>query len=139
MLSYPITMTAGTAGAVLVAFPDLPEANFAARDEDHAAGTALDALEAALGAYVEQRRPIPPPSKARKGQSTAALPALSAARVLLWNEMMGQNLRKVDLAVRLGVHTPQVDRLFDFGQAIKFELIEQAARALGKRIDLSLA
>jgi antitoxin HicB len=48
-------------------------------------------------------------------------------------------IRKADLARMLDVHTPQVDRLFDLTHSSKIELVEQAAKALGKSISISLA
>ncbi|HEY0062477.1 MAG TPA: type II toxin-antitoxin system HicB family antitoxin, partial [Telluria sp.] len=72
-------------------------------------------------------------------QATVALSALEEAKVLLWNEMHAQNVKKAELARRLNVHMPQVDRLFDLKHSSKFEFVEQAAKALGKTFEVSLA
>lgn len=138
MLVYPVTVVKDTNGSFLVAVPDLPEANSVGDDAEEALLNAGDAIETALRIYFDERRPVPLPSKARKGQPTVALSALEEAKVLLWNEMQAQNVRKAELARRLNVHMPQVDRLFDLKHASKFEFIELAAKALGKTFEVSL-
>jgi hypothetical protein len=60
---------------------------------------------------------------------TVTLPALEHAKVLAWNEMFEQKLRKADLARMLDVHTPQIGRLFDLTHSSKIEFVKQAARA----------
>lgn len=139
MLNYPITLTPDSNGSYLVGFPDLPEANSIGDDEDEARLNAADALAVALEIYFDERRPVPMPSKPSKGQASVSLPALESAKVLLWNEMHAQKIRKAELARRLNVHMPQIDRLFDLHHSSKFEFIEQAAKALGKTLDVSLA
>ena len=138
MLNYPVTLTPDTNGTFMVGFPDFPEANSVGDDEQDALASAVDALETALEIYFDERRPVPLPSQPEPGQTTVALPALSAAKVLIWNEMFAQKLRKADLARLLNVHTPQVDRLFDLHHSSKFEFVEQAAKALGKKLTVEL-
>jgi antitoxin HicB len=138
MLIYPVTVSKDTNGSFLVGFPDIPEANSVGDDADEAKLNALDALETALEIYFDERRPIPAPSKPKKGQHVVALPALPTAKVLLWNEMLAQKIRKAELARRLNVHMPQVDRLFDLKHSSKFEFVEEAARALGKTLAVSV-
>lgn len=139
MLNYPITLTPDTNGAFLVGFTDFPEANSVGDDEAEALVNAVDALETALEIYFDERRPVPLPSKAGKGQLSVSLPALETAKVLLWNEMYSQKVRKADLARMLDVHTPQIDRLFDLKHSSKIEFVEQAAKALGRTLQISLA
>jgi antitoxin HicB len=139
MLNYPVTLTKDSNGTYLVEVLDLPEANSVGDDEDEALLNAVEAIETALEIYFDERRPVPVPSKARKGQSIVALSALEEAKVLLWNEMHAQNVKKAELARRLNVHMPQVDRLFDLKHSSKFEFVEQAAKALGKKFEVSLA
>lgn len=138
MLSYPVTLTPDSNGSYLVGFPDFPEANSVGDNEADALRNAVSALETALEIYFDLRRPIPAPSAPADGQCLVALPALDTAKVLIWNEMHAQNMRKADLARMLDVHTPQIDRLFDLSHSSKIEFVEQAARALGKSLTISL-
>lgn len=139
MLNYPITLTPDTNGTFLVGFTDFPEANAVGEDTDDARAQAVDALEAVLEIYFDERRPVPLPSAPAEGQLVVALPALSTAKVLIWNEMHARNLRKADMARLMSVHTPQIDRLFDLGHSSKIEFVEQAAKVLGKSLNVSLA
>ncbi len=134
MLVFPVTLTPDTNGSLLVGFIDLPEANSVGEDEGEALLNAVEALEI----YFDERRPVPLPSKVRKGQHAVALSTLASAKVMLWNEMLAQNIRKSDLAKMLDVHMPQIDRLFDLNHSSKMEFVEQAAKVLGKRIEVSL-
>jgi antitoxin HicB len=136
MLLYPYTLTPDTNGSLFVQFPDVPEALTAGDDADEAALNAIDALEAAFEIYFDEKRQIPMPSKAKKGQPVVALPALVTAKVLLTNELLTQGVRKSELARRLGVHMPQVDRLLDLRHSSKIEQIEAALNLLGKRLEV---
>ena len=139
MLIYPVTLTPDSNGTYLVGFPDLPEANSVGDDKEDALNNAIDALETALSMYFDERRPVPLPSASNPGYAVVALPALETAKVLLWNEMHAQKMRKADLARRLDVHMPQIDRLFDLSHSSKIEFVEQAAKALGKSLNVSLS
>lgn len=138
MLNYPITLTPDSNGTLLVGFPDFPEATSVGNTVEEALHEAVDALITALEMYFDARKPIPLPSAPTKGQQTVALPALETAKVLLWNEMHRQQLRKADLARILNVHQPQVDRLFDLRHSSKLDFVEQTARALGRRLTIGL-
>ncbi|WP_200826446.1 hypothetical protein [Caballeronia cordobensis] len=61
------------------------------------------------------------------------------ALATLQNEMIRQGVRKSELARRLNVHMPQVDRLLDPRHSSKIEAIEAAFRSLGKRLNISVA
>lgn len=99
---------------------------------------AVDALETALSFYVDDRKPLPTPSKPKRGQKTVCPSALESAKLGVYQEMMVQGLRKSELARRLGWHMPQVDRLFDLKHASKLDQIEAAAHVLGKNILVSV-
>lgn len=138
MLNYPVTLTPDSNGTFLVGFADFPEANSVGDTVEEALDEAVDALITALEIYFDARRPVPLPSKPKRGQHMVALPALETAKVLLWNEMQRQNLRKADLARMLNVHQPQIDRLFDLRHSSKLDFVEQTALALGRRIAITL-
>lgn len=137
MLNYPITLTPDE-GTYLVDFVDFPEAHSVGDTVEEALREAVDGLRTAVEMYMDDRRTVPLPSAPVEGQQTVALPALETTKVLLWNEMLKQRLRKADLSRLLGVHQPQVDRLFDLHHSSKFELVEQAAAALGRRLTVEL-
>ena len=53
--------------------------------------------------------------------------------------MQEQGVGKAELARRLDVHLPQVDRMLDLCHASKLEQIEAALNALGKRLVVDIA
>jgi antitoxin HicB len=138
MLSYPVKLELDTNETYLVTFPDIPEATSVGDDEDEALLNALDALESAIEIYFDEKREVPLPSKPKKGQHVVTLPALVVSKVLLANEMIRQGIRKSELARRLDVHMPQVDRLLDPRHSSKLDAIEAAFSKLGRRLEVSV-
>jgi antitoxin HicB len=135
---YPVILKPDTNGTILVTFPDVPEAVTFGKDEADAINHAVDALETAFMAYIEDRRPIPRPSPARRKKWTVTLPVLAEAKIALYEAMTAGRVRKTELARRLGVHMPQIDRLLDLGHSSKIEQIEAALRATGKRLTIEV-
>jgi antitoxin HicB len=138
MLDYPVVLEAQPEGGFVVIFPDVPEAITQGEDADEALLYAVDALETALSFYIDDRRALPVPSKAKRGQHTVRPSALECAKLGVYQAMTEQGIRKAELARRLGWHMPQIDRLFDLHHASKFEQLQTAATALGKRLVLSV-
>ncbi|MBK7023000.1 MAG: type II toxin-antitoxin system HicB family antitoxin [Sulfuritalea sp.] len=137
MFDYPVILTPDD-GTMLVTFPDVPEAITFGADTDEALMYAIDALESALSFYVDDRKPLPVPSKPKRGQKTVRPSALECAKLGVYQAMMDQGIRKSELARRLGWHMPQVDRLFDLRHASRLDQIEAAARALGRHVEVSV-
>ena len=113
MLAYPYDLTQDSNGEWLVTFPDIPEAAAVGEDQEAAVIEAMDGLLCALDGYFADKRTIPTPSRAQEGQAVLILPALATAKILLLNEMLSQGVKKAEMARRLNVHMPQIDRLLD--------------------------
>lgn len=139
MLDYPVVLEAQPEGGFVVTFPDVPEAITQGEDEEEALLYAVDALETALSFYVEARKPLPVPSKARRGQRTVRPAALEGAKLGVYQAMTEQGIKKAELARRLGWHMPQVDRLFDLRHASRLDQVEAAARVLGRQLEVRVA
>ena len=138
MLAYPAEFERDTNSTLLVTFPEFAEAVTFGEDESDALLRAVDALETVLAARMDDREEIPLPSPAA-GRPCAVLPALTAAKVLLYRAMREAGVGKADLARRLGWHGPQIDRLLDLNHASRLDLIEAALAVLGKRLSVDLA
>lgn len=138
MFDYPVTLTPD-AGSVLVTFADVPEAITFGADADEALLNAIDALETGLSFYVDARKPLPNASQPAEGQKTVCPSALECAKLGVYQAMTDEGIKKSELARRLGWHMPQVDRLFDLRHASKFDQIEAAAHALGRRVYVQIA
>ncbi|QXH52679.1 type II toxin-antitoxin system HicB family antitoxin [Pseudomonas fakonensis] len=134
---YPVVVHC-EAGSFWVSCPDIPEMASAGDTVDEALFDAVDALESAISLYIDQRKAIPLPSPRQQDQVLVRLPALSAAKAALWNIMTEQKVTKTELARRLGVNRPQVDRLVDLLHRSKIEQVEHALQVLGQRIELAV-
>ena len=87
---------------ITVSFPDIPEAHTFGNNRAHALEMAKEALELSMEFYFDDMRPVPMPSKPKRGQAVVELAPSVAAKVLLLNEMLRQRVRPIDLARRLG-------------------------------------
>jgi antitoxin HicB len=131
MISYPYTLTQDDNDTLLVEFPDFPEAHTFGDTADTAAAHAVDALMTAIVLYMRDRRPLPRPSA---GKLIATLPALASAKVELYLAMLTRGTTKYQLAKRLEVHPPQVDRLLDLRHSTRLEALEEALRAVDRTL-----
>jgi len=134
---YPVILEADDNGTLLVTCPDLPEVTTWGEDEADALQRAADAIEEALAARISHRDDIPEPTAA-SGRPVPSLPPLTIAKVALYRTAHASGTTKAELGRRLGWHAPQIDRLFDLRHHSKIEQIDQALRALGKRLVVSV-
>jgi antitoxin HicB len=138
MYCYPVFFNPEEGGFV-VTVPDIPEVITEGDSIEEATEYAIDAIELTLGEYMRRLAEIPRPAK-RKGRHIriVELPLLTQAKLSLYSAMQASGIRKADLARRLGVSKPQVERLLDLAHGSRLEQIEQAFRALKKRLELSV-
>jgi antitoxin HicB len=134
-MRYPVRLQPDD-GTILVTCPDLPEVTTFGEDEDDALLRAVEAIESAIQGRISDREDVPLPST--KGEHFVALPAQAVMKLLLYRAMRERNVRKAELAKRLGWHGPQVDRLLDLRHASRLDQIEAAFRTLGKEIDVGV-
>jgi antitoxin HicB len=126
-------------GGYVVTFRDIPEATTQADDAAEATTMAEEVLLSSIEYYLEQKRPIPSPSASKPGEHMIAIPAITTAKVLLLNEMLAQKIGPSELARRMGTIPQNVNRLIDVRHVSKLESVENALRALGKHLELSLS
>ena len=137
MFMYPITLTPDkTDGGFVVTFVDIPEAITQGDTKAEALTAAKDALESALDFYFEDKRAVPAPSKAKRGQNVIELPASLSAKVLLLNEMIKQDVRPAELARRLNTTPQEVNRLTNVRHTTRIDGIAAALQALGKHLEI---
>ncbi len=128
-LAYPAALHQ-LPDTVLVSFPDVPEALTEGETVEDAMCEAVDCLVAALGGYVRNGQRIPVPSE-RPNAPLVRLPALAAAKVALYQTMLGQPEGRAGLAERMGLTESALDRLVDLDQRSPIGQVEDAHRALG--------
>jgi antitoxin HicB len=135
-MKFPVKLSKEPEGGYTVTFPDIPEAITCGESIEDALYHAKDALESAMDFYLDDKRPVPVPSKPKRGQHTVELPASVAAKVLLLNEMSDQKVRPAELARRLKVTPQEVTRLIDWRHTSKIDGIAGALKALGKTLEM---
>lgn len=138
MHGYPVNLRKD-GKFILATFPDIPEAITQGINRAEALEMAKEALEISMDFYFEDQRPVPMPSKPKRGQAVVELPVSMAAKVLLLNEMLRQKVRPIELARRIGTTKQEVNRLTNLRHPTKIDRIDAAMRALGKRLILDAA
>ena len=139
MYRFPVTLTADSeSGGFVVTFPDIPEAITQGEDVPDALKRAVDALETALSMYMDDRKDIPVPSRARAGRYSVDLPPISAAKAALYRELRSSGMKKAELARKLGWQKSQVDRLLDLMHKSRLDQLEQALQVFDKVIVLDV-
>lgn len=136
-MQYPVSLK-HVDGVVMITCADIPEFATVGDDEDEALLNAVDGIETELMGYMSDRRRIPRASQRKRGQKLVVLPALTVAKLGLYEAMLAKNWRKADLARHLDLHMPQIDRLLNLQHSTKIEQVELALHALGRRIELSV-
>ena len=138
MQGYPVKLRKSE-GFLVVSFPDIPEAHTQGVDRAEALAMAKEALKLSMEFYFDDMRPVPMPSKPKRGQAVVELAPSVAAKVLLLNEMLRQKVRPIELARRLGTTKQEVNRLTNLRHPTKIDRIDAALRALGKRLYVEAA
>lgn len=131
---YTVKLTKDDNGTILVTVPDIPEAITFGEDREDALARASDAIETAIMGMIAAREDIP--AAKAKGRDTVALPALSCAKIELYNAMRESKIGKAALAKRLGVALPQIDRLLDIKHQSRLDALERALDALGRSLTI---
>lgn len=137
MTAYPARIRKHGDGYV-IRFRDIPEALSSAGSRGEALGMAVDALATAMEFYLEDQRPVPPPSTPRRGEVPVELPPSVAVKVLLLNEMLKGGVTAAALARALETSPQSVTRIVDLRHATKIDTLAEAFRALGKRLTISV-
>jgi antitoxin HicB len=124
----------------LVTFPDFGFATHG-DDEIDAYGMARDLLIHMLSDRIAGKQNIPRPGKGRTKRGRVrlvALPALTAAKIALYEELRASHTSKSELARRMGQPKQQMERLFNLRRASRMDQVELAFAALGKRLAIEV-
>lgn len=135
-MRYAINLTRDDNDTWLVTVPDIPEAVTFGEDHEDARARAIDAIETALRGFIEAREPIPRPRA--KGKESVTLPALTIAKIGLYEAMRADRIGKAALARKLGVALPQIDRLLDLRHHSRMDAVERALNALNRTLTISV-
>lgn len=129
---YPVNLVPDDDGRFVVTSPDVPEALADGATIEEALLEMGAMLGAALAGYAREGRDIPTPSATRRGQYTAAVAPLVAAKLALRAAMAEQGVSNVALAKRLDLSEAAVRRLVDPDHGSRLEGVVRALAALGR-------
>lgn len=133
MRSYPANFEKEE-GGFTVTFRDVPEAITHGDTFEEAMFHAVDALESGLSFYIDARKALPKPSATKRGEHDVELSAIGMAKTALYEAMLAESVTRAELGRRLGIHLEQVSRLLDLTHASKFEQLERAMAAVGRKM-----
>lgn len=134
--NYPATIERGKEGSFIVRFPDFPEALTFGTTRAEAAHEAVDCLREALRGRIQDGEEIPVPSTDVPDALLVAPPPEIAAKAGVYHAFRRCNLTRVALAERMNVGENEVRRILDPTHRTKLERLDEAARALGGRIEV---
>ena len=127
------------AGGYVVTLPDFGYGVTQGETESEALEMAQDLLVLTIGDYIREGKPLPAPSRRRGARyRPVALPVLQSAKVELYLAFGESGLRKAEFARRLGIPKTNVDRLFSLRHRSRFDQVEAAFIALGKRLKIEV-
>ena len=136
--AYPVAFREDRNGTTIAEVPDVPGTMTVGGDRTEALERVQGALVLMLSAMMEDREPIPLPSKPKRGQRVVALPPLVAAKISIYQAMQERSITQVEFARRLGCDDRQVRRLLDLGHQSRLDQLEEALHVLGKRLILDI-
>lgn len=138
-MRYPAKFEPAEEGGFVVSFRDIPEAITQGEDFEDARYEAADALQTAMEIYLEDRRQVPLPSPSQMGEVLIDLPLIVGAKVALLNELLEQRVSNSELARRMNTTPQNVNRLTTLRHQTRIDTVNEALKALGKQIDLTVS
>ncbi|MBF0182963.1 MAG: type II toxin-antitoxin system HicB family antitoxin [Magnetococcales bacterium] len=119
--------------------PDLPETARQHTTLEGALHAVNEALTTAIALRMRRNQPLPIPAAPRsKERYWATLPALLAAKALLYRTMRQQGLSKTALAKKLNHDEKEIRRLLDPNHPSKLARLENALTVLGLQLILTV-
>lgn len=137
-LEYPAFLEKGDEGAIVVSFPDIPEAITEGDTREAALSNAQEALGLALLTYPRRGLPLPHPSKVGKGFSPVSIDPATAAKLAVLEAFREASISKSELARRLNRDEKEIRRILDPMHATKIGTLGEALAVLGRRLVVSI-
>lgn len=140
MFKYPVTIVQNdTDTGYVLTCDDILSVVVHGSNKSEALEKGREALEAAIENYLEEKKLVPVPSRVRRDQHGIELPTSLAAKMLLLNEMITQNVRPAELARLLNTTPQEVNRLTNVRHTTRIDGITAALQALGKQLHVRVA
>lgn len=140
MLGYYALFEPDRHGGFVVTFPSLNHGATQGETLEEAIDMAEDLLLSILGELMKRGADLPRAPRHRgKNYRLISLPALQSAKAELYSMFRASGIKKAELARRIGIPKTNVERLFDLDHASRFDQIEAAFRAIGKKIEVRIS
>lgn len=136
MWTYTVVLTPDDNGTILASVPEVPGVHTFGDDEADALARVEDALVTMLRARMQAREAIPAPRRVARGARVVGVSPLAGLKLALYEAMRTSGIGKAELARRLRVHPPQVDRLLDLDHASKLDAVVEALRVVGQDVEV---
>ncbi|CNL24383.1 Antitoxin HicB [Yersinia frederiksenii] len=137
MFHYPASYTFDeVSGEYHIQYRDFPELESVTYSLDDIELEAQEGIKNGIAVEMEERRPIPAPSPLQAGDIAVHVSILVRLKAELHNAILATNTRKAEMARKLGLSLPQMDRLLNVDYASKVEVLEQALYLLGFEADI---
>lgn len=137
MFKYPVSLVENdTEDGYVLTCDDIPSVTAYGKTISEALDAGKHLLEAMIESYLEDKKLVPVPSKTKRGQHGIQLPTSLAAKVLLLNEMIAQNVRPAELARMLNTTPQEVNRLTNVRHTTRIDGITAALQVLGKQLQV---
>lgn len=127
-------------GGFVVTFPDLDHGATQGETLEEARDMAEDLLRSIAGELMKRGEELPRATKHRgKKYRLISLPALQSAKAEFYSAFRASRIKKTELARRIGIPKTNVERIFDLDHASRFDQIEAAFQAIGKKIEVRIS
>jgi antitoxin HicB len=137
-LAYAVLTRPAKGGGYVVTGRDLPELITQGDRLEHALAEAVDAMDEAIAARMDDGEDLPAATASRKGEYIVTPSAELGAKAALYLAMREAGISKAELARRLRVDEKEVRRLLDTRHPSSLPRMDEAIPYLGKRLVLSL-
>jgi antitoxin HicB len=124
-------------GDFVVSVRDLPEVVTSGATLDEALELAADAIVVAVEGRMDDDMELPEPTRIRRGERVIRLPAQLAAKASVYSAWKAARVSKTELARRLDRNEVEVRRILNPRHGTKLDQLDEAARALGGRLNVS--
>jgi antitoxin HicB len=132
--SFPAALTPDLDDSgYVVTFRDLPEAITQGDSVEFALQEALDCIEEAISARIDDRLNIPKPSELLENEYLVTVPMQTALKAALIMAMSESKMNQVQLAHALSVDEKEVRRILNPRHATKLATMERTLNVLGKK------
>ena len=137
--TFPVQLIADSEdGGYVVTFRDLPEAITQGDSISECLTEAIDCLEEAIAARIDDNREIPQSSVPIEGEYLVELPLTMVFKTLVYQAFKEKQVNKTQLANQLNLDEKEIRRILNPRHGTKLATIERVLSALGKKIEVRM-